>query len=347
MHIALNGEDHYTVDAHGKLLLFGEYLALFGHGACGMPLPVYMNAQFIRSSASRSLKIVSRVAIPSEFYTHLDAVYREYGIAPLAGSITLHSDIPLSAGFGSSAAFCVCIAKIIVRENPQLLHAADADSEEATLHLIWSVAHSLEHFFHYTASGIDTALALYTYPLIFITDSNKQRATPSRFRIIPYKKLYSSIPLESLIIAHTPRISATAQGENIKLVAQRIQSSLDAQNKHIALWKTYHNEIMDILMEDALGQRTEVSNEFLQITGEHARRIHRELSHLHITDTLTDSILTFLFSQGIPGGKMSGAGLGGAFYVVTTDHHQKQRLLVHLEKYLRTENIKCVIVPSH
>lgn len=64
----------------------------------------------------------------------------------LCFSITVESDIPIGAGLGSSAAFCVALAEVLLRFSGNYKLKID------------ELANSLEAFFHENPSGVDTAV---------------------------------------------------------------------------------------------------------------------------------------------------------------------------------------------
>jgi mevalonate kinase len=81
----------------------------------------------------------------AQFVAHIGAVADANDLPHLSGRLTVTSELPIGSGFGSSAALCTAIARLLMRD-----YRDD--------HRTWRIAHELERFFHGTPSGIDTGL---------------------------------------------------------------------------------------------------------------------------------------------------------------------------------------------
>ncbi|HKK52177.1 MAG TPA: hypothetical protein VKA74_11345, partial [Myxococcota bacterium] len=128
---------------HGKLLLFGEHAAVYGHPALGIQLDEYLEVELEPGSSTEwTLPPLE----PHEAGLVRSALAALPGAAS-PGVLRIRGTLPMSVGFGSSAAFCTA-----------LLRASGSAGDERTL---WEAAHRLERIFHGTPSGIDTGLSIY------------------------------------------------------------------------------------------------------------------------------------------------------------------------------------------
>ena len=143
----MNGRAPYSGFAPGKLLLFGEHAAVFGYPAVGVSLD-----RGLRISVTPADGISIRLARPAggDIATGLSAfaafVADTLGspaddgpVSPAGGAITVDSDLPISSGFGSSAALCTAIAEWSLPDPQVSGHDRGA---------VWRRAHRLEAFFH-------------------------------------------------------------------------------------------------------------------------------------------------------------------------------------------------------
>ena len=282
-----------TVRSNGKLLLLGEYLALCGYAAIGLPIPLYTTAVYTHNN--KPLSIHSDISIEHDFYEHVTKVCAIYSMAVPLGTITITSSIPIGSGFGSSAALCVCIAKILLATHSRL--------SLSTQHtLIWNIAHELEHFFHGTASGIDTALCTYNTSLLLEQTDTHLEKTPSHFKATPI-----TLALKNhLVYSYMPRITPHA----ISNIVQNIQQN--PTNNIYQLWIQAHNDAINTCKK--IHNTTITHKEFLQQLGSYIHTIHTQIKSLQISIDDIDHILDTSRMHGSLGGKISGAGYGGAWF---------------------------------
>lgn len=306
-----------SVSAPAKLLLFGEYLVLQGYSAFGIPIDLYTHA-FYASQISTlssmiptginlnaqaydtSLQIISSTKIDEEFYNHLFKVCKNWNIPLPEGAIFVKTTIPLASGLGSSASFCVCMAKILVTLNKKLFSSFPDISI-----LIWTIAHQLEHFFHKSASGIDTAIVVYNKSLLLEVQTPQLIPTPSKF-----SPTFIDLDFKDyLVYGFTPRFSnKTTISTTSKWLKKNISENnletmrwIDAHNKAIKSIKTYQKDMVEI---QTLVEELAVFSTI----------IHTQMTMLQLSHSIIDDILEQAHISGALGGKISGAGFGGAFY---------------------------------
>lgn len=128
----------------GKLLLFGEHAAVYGHPAVGIRLDDYLDVRLELDDDGTW----SAPGLPEEHRDAVLAAVRSLPLPPAGATVTIGGTLPTGVGFGSSAAFCSALLRA---------HAPTAHLDGVAL---WAESHRVEHIFHGTPSGIDTGLAL-------------------------------------------------------------------------------------------------------------------------------------------------------------------------------------------
>ena len=204
--------------------------------------------------------------------------------------VRVQSGVARMAGFGSSAALCGAFARAA------LAHAGEEAGEDVTR--AWSLAHQAERLFHGTPSGVDTGLALLGGTCVL-------RPRPPglpEYRRIPGRALH-------LVVGALQRDAACAA--LVAGLAARVRSGDRAVRASI----------------DALGGIAASAGETLseggariaEALGALASRAMDHLRALGLSNSAQDSLLEAAAAAGALGGKLSGAGGGGAFYAIARD----------------------------
>ena len=106
-----------TASAPGKIILSGEYAVVFGYSGIAVPAPLHATASFTPNDSL------------DEIVVHWDAheLWTEYAQDIVnhclaidsvpAGTLSIHCDIPLGKGMGSSTAVLIAITKCLLGEN--------------------------------------------------------------------------------------------------------------------------------------------------------------------------------------------------------------------------------------
>lgn len=288
VHAELNGR------ATGKLLLFGEHAAVYGHPALGISLPWTLELKIlpvaeVRPAGSRRA-IEPIPSLPGPFATMLSAPH-------LHAVVEVRSQVPIGLGFGSSAALCVAAERALTGASP---------SPSRSVAAVWRGAHEREKVFHGTPSGADTGLA--ARPGIGFLTWERGGGLPC----------YEPVPAAELhfVVAAVPRGSDTRA--QVAAVAQRVRSGDSATRETLRRLGRYSADARGLLLEPGPPAAR------LGAVADHAQRL---LAALGLSDPAQDRLLRDGRAAGASGGKLSGAGGGGALFLVCRDAATAARVL--------------------
>ncbi len=295
--------------APGKLLLFGEHAAVYGHPAVGIGLPLYLTLVTEPSDVLEMAfpdESVSEETI-SRFLRHLLSVAERNGLGPLEPvRLIVTSEIPIAGGFGSSAALSTVLARRLAAGwngigAPPVVPEGVLSGEAARY--VWRLANDLEQFFHGRSSGVDTGLTTMGGVQAF-------RFTP------PADVLPSTVPVSlppAVLVAGTiPRSAST-----LELVAA-VRSRRDADRPGVDGLLHRLGDLSETVMSGAAGTAGEL--------GRLAGEAQELLAALGVSTPALDRILEAGRAAGALGGKLSGAGGGGAFFLVCSDEDTAGRV---------------------
>lgn len=272
---------------HAKLLLFGEHAAVYGHPAVGLSLAQDTRAE-LDLDGSGTWRVLPGVdAGPAEDSVLRRLLARFEQLLPElrpGGSVRICSDIPRGLGFGSSAALCVALASALALE------------QEA----VWRLAHEAERLFHGTPSGIDTGLALLDGLLLF------HPAPPG----LPRVRRLPGIGLD-LVVGAAPR--SAESGRLIRSLRDRVESGDRDDGNRLAALGSLAARAAELL-ERAGGGPAPAGT--LEELGALAGRAQERLAGLGLSSPELEELLRLGLAAGALGGKLSGAGGGGAFFLL-------------------------------
>jgi mevalonate kinase len=322
-------------NSHGKLLLFGEHAAVHGHPALGISLDSTLTLS-IRPADTNSFPGLS----PGDYQAAVRLLSATGEIVPglnlAPAEYSFEGSIPRSSGFGSSAAVCVTMARHVLNtcrsENISLDHlfpdfeiSESWPDQEKSGYLLWSIANSLEKQFHGSPSGIDTGLAI----------RNGLTAFFPRSRKLPDVMPLGTPPFQAyLIYGGVSRRSNTRQlvGNVQKGMLGEIPRVLSAVEK----LGDYAHEA--ITMFGGTGEGSSSPSEL----GLLASEAQEQLALLDLSTAELDAIFDRAIRLGSSGGKLSGAGGGGAFYLVCESEGQARDMREQLTVYCREKSIDLV-----
>ncbi len=157
----------FETNTMGKWILVGEHTVLRGGRALVFPLPsAKLHFSFVPGAANLQLHLTGTTGSDFEllFWSVLEKACSLTNTRreTIAGEITLGSEIPVGAGLGASAAFCVAVARWF------------AHQEKIAPDQVENFARELENLFHGESSGVDIAVAHTGQPLKFSRQGERE-----------------------------------------------------------------------------------------------------------------------------------------------------------------------------
>jgi mevalonate kinase len=151
----------------GKWILAGEHAVLRGCPALVFPLTSkWLELNYLATDENLKLDLAGERGeeLKLLFWGVLEKACELKNInrSDLKGDLRLKSAVPVGAGMGASAAFCVAMARWF--EN--LGHVKKDE--------IYEFSRTLENLFHGESSGVDIAVAMTAKPLLFIRDGDRR-----------------------------------------------------------------------------------------------------------------------------------------------------------------------------
>jgi mevalonate kinase len=304
-------------EANGKLLLFGEHAAVYGHVAVGVSLPERTTVRLDEAEtpgwdldgvALEDRSPVARVLARME-PDRGGAAFRR------GRTVRVESSIPRGLGFGSSAALCVACARALL---------ADRGEEDADAKRVWALAHDAEHLFHGWPSGVDTGIALLGGTCVLKPTG---RGLPE-YRLIPPR----GVTLVAAAVRRDESCAALIAG-----LAERMKAG---------------DRLVAASIEE-LGRLSQRSAALLQSgggapakeLGELADAAMRRLRGLGLATPELDLLLEAARRAGSRGGKLSGGGGGGAFYAVAPDEEAAAVIGSKISEAAQSAGIALLVLP--
>jgi mevalonate kinase len=290
----------------GKLLLFGEHAAVQGYPAAGVPLPLGVSFQEVPWQGE------AFPGIPQKYHQALIQMIgtiADLGLEafPQQNSKTylIESQLPLGSGFGSSGALSTAVARF---------YHPGAGPEE-----IWQLANRGESIFHGSPSGIDTGLSVYNQALAFFFEG----AELPRIQELPHRGI-------SLVVSAVPREKDTyTYVSHVKALCQDNPRAADQLETLGALSRTYLSS-SDLDSKDM---------------GLMAQRAAEILSAWNLVPEALERMIRSAGAYGSTGGKISGAGGGGAFFLVAENQDRVPALIDFLRHSSQNSGLPLLIEP--
>jgi mevalonate kinase len=346
--------------APGKLLLFGEHAAVYGYPALGMALPVRLTlridfeelpeAPHVAHTSAADVRdtresIEDRWELPlilddqphllSDFFLTVERTAAELlptlEIERYRGVVSLSSAIPIAGGFGSSAAVCACVSRILLaaessgdisnRVDPTGTEEQLAGSHRLTTHpshfmptathpqRLWTLANRLERFFHGTPSGIDTGLAVLGGTQAFYFP--EERGPEDLPRAYPR----AAFP-GWLVAGSVPRTGST------KALVLAVREQVESAPR----WMDKLRRLGEIALEAAELLEEREAHRIIRETAERAEEAQELLRGFGLSHPTVEAALAAGKAAGALGGKISGAGGGGAFYLVCRNSEEAEQV---------------------
>mgnify|MGYP006275803683 CR=1 FL=1 len=317
-----------TAFGRGKLILFGEHACVYGLPAVGLPLPMETHVHLTLPSDGWDLSEVEEVyrgAIES-------VLSRAETAVPVTsrwpGKVTVTSSVPVATGFGSSAAVCVAFAKIFSSAPYQNLGTSHRE--------IWELANELEKAFHGTPSGIDTGLSLSAGMRVFRGEGSIGDGQMGVNGVLPDSEEFESIPIY-FVTGAVPRHAGTK--ELVGGVHERVRAGETAVITALSELGAIAEEAAAALRPAGKAGSTErpvAKQEEIDARYENLARLTEaaqdRLSFLGLSNPQVDEIIQTGKDNGALAGKVSGAGGGGAFFLLCPSKNAARACLARLAK---------------
>lgn len=312
-----------------KLILFGEHAVLHGHPAVGTSLPGQLTVRWTPGPTPLKLDC------PEEYQQAILLAFQRiaacFGLTDATGTpeptvagrqtlpgglLEFESDIPVSSGFGSSGAVCIALARAVAAyvrsldNAPSVAEPAGKNKAGTDQHpspvdsTIWAAAHNGEQVFHGRPSGVDTGLALWRRLCLFTL---QPQALPS-VGFLPstgIKLVFGTVPREASCATSVAAIGkAMAIGDTGVSAAMTELGRLSAQAAALLSLQSPSAA--------ALGSLADTAMEVLGTLG--------------LSTPAMDTILEAGLAAGATGGKLSGGGAGGAFWLACPGENDAIRI---------------------
>ena len=223
----------------------------------------------------------------------------------------MESEVARKAGFGSSSALCGACARAM------LAHVDKGAGTENDMRA-WALAHDAERLFHGTPSGVDTGLSMLGGTCVL----KPHPPGLPEYRKVPHRGL-------CLVVGSLPRDAACA--EVVGGLARRVRAGDASAVSAIEELGGFAAEASDRLLSGADHLAAEI--------GVLADKAMRRLRALGLSTRDLDLLLYTAVNEGARGGKLSGAGTGGAFYAVADDAQAAARIASRLGLTARESGI--------
>jgi mevalonate kinase len=313
-----------VASAKTKLILFGEHSAVYGYPAIGLSLPWEVTVS-ITPAEQMQWKIDE---LDSKHKSKLDElinvipkIFPELSVSsPI--EINIESDAPIGIGVGSSAALCVALTKCLISHLN--LEKRKYRPEEEKRHTIWQYAHKLEKIFHDTPSGIDTGIS--TFENLCYFERKNGMDLPICVQMGPTKL--------SLIVGALPR-----QEDTRTLVSslRKQKESNPEVEKQIALLGRLSSSAINFLSIPNPKKEKKI--------GLLASEVQKILNNLSFSNPELDSMIQQGITSGATGGKLSGAGGGGCYFLIAESPSQGKEIAQELTQFAEENKIEHVLSP--
>jgi mevalonate kinase len=270
----------FHVKSHAKWILTGEHAVLRGHSALVFPIPnKYIELFYWDKPESLEVDFNTPqgetllVLFWGVFEEGLKLLHKKH--TDIQGRLFFRNNIPMGAGMGFSAAFCVSLTKLF--EYKGWLKEAEC----------FEFARQLENHFHGKSSGVDIAGTLYDGGMKF---NMKEGATPLQLNWRP-----------QLYLSHSGKVSVTSKC--INLVSEIWES-----NKTLAEQIDLNMADSAKLAEKALSESEPVGLDLLTSA---ILKAHQSFSQWGLLDNEVNNHIQQLTEAGALACKPTGAGDGG------------------------------------
>ena len=234
------------------------------------------------------------------------------------------SDVPRCGGFGSSAALCVAVSRLVLHR-----FTGNYDRE------VHFLANELEKRFHGTPSGIDTGMSADSEAAAWL---RKDEELPERNPL--------EIPEWHIIYGALPRLLPTSGsvGKLQRLIAagdKNVDAIMEDLGNISADFINMVNDYSERKLMPELGKSLEnPKTDFSEKAAALVNRAQGRLASLGLSTEALDNVLETASKLGASGGKISGGGMGGAFYLCAPNRKTRDRIIKSLPEELFSLGIR-------
>lgn len=293
--------------APGKCILLGEHAVVYGHPALAVSIDLRLNVDITIQSPESEHHIIDGNILKPEIHPHVSSALDEiWGSENKKLNISVSSEIPASAGLGSSAALSVAIATGLI----------NAKNKEIVLEEISSIAHRLEaNAQDGLASPMDTSTS--THGGCVLLANQKLGENWLYSRILNDKKweihsfeLHENMKNASLVIGHSGIHSSTA--EMVRNVKERLDENPELKQ-----------DIDAINALTKLGVNA-IENGDLEALGAVMNLNHTHLQNIGVSCTELDNLVSTARETSF-GAKLTGSGGGGCMIALSKNPTETAR----------------------
>jgi len=289
-----------TGSAHAKFILIGEHAVVFGRPAVGMPLPrMWVRADARLEPGPLRLETDSYSGALDEALSSFDALRAAiehaldfFGQPQRDVVVTVHGDIPIGRGLGSSAA----VAHAIV-ESIRDLFDAPLDEEQR-----FELVQSAERVAHGNPSGLDARATREPQPFLF-----------EHGRVTRIDVDFAG----AFVIADTG-----IRGSTKTAVGDVAAFSRANPGRSAALLAELERLTRDAAVDLADDRREKL--------GTRMTRAHRILNELGAGHESIDTLVDAAVAAGALGAKLTGGGQGGCVVALVRTAGEAQRVVAAL-----------------
>lgn len=273
--------------ASGKAILFGEHAVVYGQPAIAVPLSQIRTTVQVESlDPGTTGVLIDAPDISQSYWLHeagrddpLASAVRltldELGMeAPVDVHLTIHSQLPIASGLGSSAAVSVAVIRAL---SAHLAKPLEVET-------ISKIAYTVECIHHGTPSGIDNTVVAYEKPVYFVREHKPE--------LIPI-----STPLNLVIGDTGVAISTTIP---VSLLRERWEQDPGTYGK-------WFEEIGEIVIK----ARTILETGSIESLGALMDQNQILLEDMGLSSLELQRLIGAARESGALGAKLSGAGMGG------------------------------------
>lgn len=299
-------ESPFEAKIHGKWILAGEHSVVRGYQAIVFPVASrFLSLSFYPQKTGSGL----RCEMFGDHGQDMELLVRgtiekakewiDQSEVSVSGVLRLHSNIPVGAGMGASAALCVAIAKWFASAG----YLSDSD--------VFKMARDLEDIYHGKSSGVDIAVCLANQGVLFSRSLNAAEGLPKLD--CQWKPL--------LYLSHTGQ--------------RGITKDCVAQVEELFIRDKVKAEMLDLQMQESVDicrQALEQSNETLgfEVLKKAILQAQNCFQEWGLVPAKVQTHISDLYSAGASAVKMTGSGQGGfvlSLWSNTPPAHLKSQLI--------------------